>query len=284
MLQPLAPPSSPPRRGNFFAQRFSPDEFMGRPFTLLVCGLLVQPLIYLLLGRALESGWSQNLDRGVDAAMAALRTHGLITPALWITYLGGPVMVTSATLIMLIVLWLRDKKSYLLPFCTGVIGCGLYTLLGKALFPRVRPVDAVYTTEKSLSFISGHAAQAITCYGFILYFLWRTHRARSGRAWVLLSGCLFIATLIFSRLYLSVHYASDVLSGMLLGTIWLVIAISISEWRFKHVAPEPPEGDRSPQVKWAIGGLLAAWLIIYIYTGSRFQAAALARPVAGRMP
>ena len=280
---PIAPAAAPDGARNFFPARFSAEAFMGLPFTLILLSLLVQPLIYFLMAHALGAAWSVNLDQRVDQAMAALRAPALIHPALWITFLGGPIMVTTVTLIMLISLWLRQQSSYILPLSVAVTGCGLYTLLGKALFPRIRPPDAVYTTEASLSFPSGHAAQAITAYGFILYFLWRTRKTRGGRVLLLLSGSLVIAAIIFSRIYLSVHYLSDVGSGVLMGSAWLAIGIAISRWRFAHVAREEPEGFRPLTVRAALGALLAVELALYLFTGSRFIAAALPHGVAAAL-
>ena len=286
---PIAPAPAPDGARNFFRARFSADAFMGLPFTLILLSLLVQPLIYFLMAHALGAAWSVNMDQRVDQAMQALRVPALIHPALWITFLGGPMIVTSVTLIMLVSLWLRQQSPYILPLSVAVIGCGLYTLLGKALFPRIRPPNAVYTTEGSLSFPSGHAAQAITAYGFILYFLWRTRETRGGRALLMIFGGLIIAAIIFSRIYLSVHYFSDVWSGVLMGSAWLAIGIAISQWRFAHVAQEVREGLRPRTVKWALGALLAAELILYLFTGSRFIAAALPHGVdaalqAGQAP
>jgi len=74
------------------------------------------------------------------------------------------------------------------------------------------------TTETSYSFPSGHAMAAVAVYGVLALLLWQ----RGKRGWAVLAGA-WVPLVAISRVYLGVHYPSDVLASLALGTIWLII-------------------------------------------------------------
>jgi undecaprenyl-diphosphatase len=100
-------------------------------------------------------------------------------------------------------------------------------LLLKTLFQRKRPLSPLLKAAKGLSFPSGHSIMAVTFYGLLLYILLHTINAEWVK-WLL--AILLIALIIligFSRVYLRVHYASDVLAGFIIGLLWLWISLII---------------------------------------------------------
>ncbi len=146
-----------------------------------------------------------------------------------ITLLGKSQVILCFIAISVALLWLWRSSYYIIALFIAVTGSETFTYLGKLTFHRPRPEMAVYA-EHSFSFPSGHATIAVAFYGFAGYLL--MHFARS---WKTKINILFITLLIilligFSRIYLGVHYLSDVWSGYLIGTMWLIIAISFSEW------------------------------------------------------
>jgi membrane-associated phospholipid phosphatase len=95
----------------------------------------------------------------------------------------------------------------------------LLNSLLKLLFARPRPnVFPPLMAETSYSFPSGHTMSAVAVYGLLALLLWQ----RGQYAWALLPG-LWVPLVALSRVYLGVHYPSDVLASLALGTIWLVI-------------------------------------------------------------
>jgi undecaprenyl-diphosphatase len=94
-------------------------------------------------------------------------------------------------------------------------------LLLKLLFARPRPnVFPPLTLETSFSFPSGHTMAAVAFYGLIAILLWRDHHY----GWALLPG-LWVPLVALSRIYLGVHYPSDVLASLAVGTIWLALIL-----------------------------------------------------------
>jgi undecaprenyl-diphosphatase len=101
------------------------------------------------------------------------------------------------------------------------------TFLLKIIANRPRPTIAVYL-EDSPSFPSGHATIAVAFYGFLTYLLLRRAKSKKQRAAIVSFAALMIATIGFSRLYLGVHYLSDVVAGYFIGAICLAIWVSLA--------------------------------------------------------
>jgi len=113
-----------------------------------------------------------------------------------------------------------------------VFGSEIMTAIGKIALHRARPGGlAPAYTEISFSFPSGHATVAVALYGFLVYYVWQQAKSWYWKVNALFTGLLVILAIGFSRLYLGVHFLSDVLSGYLVGFLWLVTAIAIIEWR-----------------------------------------------------
>ena len=98
------------------------------------------------------------------------------------------------------------------------------TFILKEIFHRSRPIGAL-VTETSLSFPSTHAMFSTAFYAFIFYLLALNAKSRFSK-YLLISG-VFIAPILlgFSRLYLGVHYLSDVLAGYAIGDVWFLIGV-----------------------------------------------------------
>ena len=111
----------------------------------------------------------------------------------------------------------------------------------KLVFSRARPDDPVYEAARGFSFPSGHAMSAMTFYGLLIYLVWRNVESITVRwlSTILLSTFIFLIG--FSRIYLRVHYASDVLAGFSMGLIWLVLSLwimnKVERYTRKEVAP-----------------------------------------------
>jgi len=98
----------------------------------------------------------------------------------------------------------------------------------KALFARERPFFLEpLAIATNYSFPSGHAMAGIACYGLLAYFLYLRVENRWRRIGILGFTFLLIALIGFSRLYLGVHFLSDVLAGFAAGALWLIVCLSL---------------------------------------------------------
>jgi membrane-associated phospholipid phosphatase len=118
----------------------------------------------------------------------------------------------------------------------------LVLMLGlKQIFNRPRPLIPLVHAAQGLSFPSGHALTSMTFYGLLIYILWEGVKNRYLK-WSLIASLILLILLIgFSRIYLRVHYASDVIAGFALGLIWLVISLwalrRIERFTYKKIDP-----------------------------------------------
>jgi membrane-associated phospholipid phosphatase len=110
---------------------------------------------------------------------------------------------------------------------------GLMFLL-KYLFHRKRPL---YQLEmaKGLSFTSGHAIMSVTFYGLLIYIIAQTIKDKPLKWSLIISLCIFVQLIGFSRVYLRVHYASDIAVGYITGFLWLQISLKLLEQTENHI-------------------------------------------------
>lgn len=228
---------------DFLKVRLDRKNFSGLPLTLFVLSFVY--LLFLFFGvteDVLTSALIVGVDNRVENLLHAFRSPLFVKLFLWLTVLGKWQIVAVFALSFSAILWLLEKRLYLLPLWLTLGGSELFTFLGKLATHRPRPTESFYL-ENSFSFPSGHATIITAFAGFLAYFLWRNlprwrHKLNS----------LFVALLIiflvgFSRLYLGVHYLSDVWGGYLLGALWLIIGISVAEG-LEFQLKKPPEPAR----------------------------------------
>jgi membrane protein DedA with SNARE-associated domain/membrane-associated phospholipid phosphatase len=219
-----------PAFSRFMRRRFNRKRFSGLSLTLFTIAAIY--LIFLLSG-VVEGVVTAEPIISVDARVAnlmfAFRDAGFIRAFLWITLLARRDVVILLAVVILSLLLLWNRRSYMMPFLVTLAGSQVFATLGKWLVHRPRPSVAYYV-EPSFSFPSGHAALAVALYGFSAYILLRNvKRKRRFRTLILFLTLAIIFSVGLSRLYLGVHFLSDVWGGYLLGALWLIIGISIHE-------------------------------------------------------
>lgn len=165
------------------------------------------------------------LDSKILNFLALNRAPGATDFFLVVTYLGEWYVVAGVTILFSAFLW-RAGQRYVLPLWISVAGSTVSTYAIKFLEDRQRPAGGVLL-ESTASFPSGHATAAVALFGFIIYFLWNNLKSDFWRKFFFVSGLILILLIGFSRLYLGVHYLSDVLGGFLVGAVWLGVSFII---------------------------------------------------------
>ncbi len=148
---------------------------------------------------------------------------------LWVTLLGKWEIVLCIASVMSIILRKWRLKGHLLSLWAGIGGCYLSASLLKIAVHRQRPAGFGVYHEISYSFPSIHATMAAFLFGFIAWIIVRRTESPLRRFWTISAAVFLIAAIGFSRLYLGVHFLSDVLGGCLLGTIWLALCSHLAE-------------------------------------------------------
>jgi len=174
------------------------------------------------------------IDQKISWAIVNLRSDFWDHFFYFITIFGTWYMITLLFVLSAYLLWLNKRKELIFPFFVTVLGSGITNLIIKYLIDRPRPSAGIALyTETGYSFPSAHAALIIALFGFFIYIFWRSDFISVvGKNLIIktISTILFAIIIIligFSRLYLGVHYLSDILSGYLVGLVWVVIGIYI---------------------------------------------------------
>lgn len=146
-----------------------------------------------------------------------------------ITLLGNLEFVLTLALLVLLFLILKKYRTFIWPFIFTIGSAELVTLIGKILVHRVRPEGGALVML-DFSFPSGHSTIAVSLYGYLAYFLICQLKDRFAKIRVAVCALIIILLIGFSRLYLGVHYVSDILAGYMVGLLALLAGISLREW------------------------------------------------------
>ncbi|WP_375448334.1 phosphatase PAP2 family protein [uncultured Fibrella sp.] len=214
----------------WLAERLSTEQFRGLPLTVLAALLVIN---ILTLSEIAENLVNSEPMIKVDEWFSQLLFQGRrqsISRALYVlTWLGSGYVTIGLSLIGSYMLYRQKKKRNILVLWILMAGIGLFVQVGKRTFVRKRPTLVAYYVESGYSFPSGHSATAMTLYGLLGYWLVRGRR-RIGNRWLVgLCAAGLILVVGFSRIYLGVHFLSDVLGGYLLGACWLIVGIVLTE-------------------------------------------------------
>ncbi|WP_102272941.1 phosphatase PAP2 family protein [Cytobacillus massiliigabonensis] len=159
--------------------------------------------------------------------------QGMENPSLTVamkifTFIGDTKSVIVLAILVIIFLYVVLKhRIELILFITAIIGSALLNQLLKYTFQRARPELHRLIEIESYSFPSGHAMNAFTVYTVISFLLWRHIPSRAGRTVLIIISALMIFTIGISRIYLGVHYPSDIVAGYFASGCWLGMAIWI---------------------------------------------------------
>ncbi|OGY41392.1 MAG: hypothetical protein A2Y82_00185 [Candidatus Buchananbacteria bacterium RBG_13_36_9] len=245
----------------FIYRRIDRTKFSGLPLTLFALAYIYIISLFLGIIRAvIKSAPIVGADIRIENLLFVFRQPLLIKIFSYLTLLGQWQIGLSIAIIVSLLFLLWHKKNYLLPLWITLGGTEAFVFIGKLVFERPRPLDIAYYLEKSYSFPSGHAALAMALFGFFVYYLWRKLKKLKLKINFLFLGSLIILTVGFSRLYLGVHYLSDVLGGYLLGLFWLIVGINLYEWpTYKKI--KQPRQKSTIKIKLITAGLIIVEII-----------------------
>lgn len=258
---------------SFLRGRVTREAFIGLPLTILAVAFI---LILALFGGITEDVINADpivrLDARVAAFFATYREPGLAEVFVWLTLLAKGQVVGAIAVAAGAIFLLWGERHRIVPLLVTVLGAEATMQAVKRLVDRPRPgLEFAYYLEKSFSFPSGHATQAMALYGFLVYALARAARTWTRRVPIILAGLLVVLSVGLSRMYLGVHYLSDVLGGYLVGLLWLIIGIALAEFlrsRPSQVGILEPTTTRARLA--LTSAVIAAALIFYVVFAVRY--------------
>lgn len=225
-------------------------------------GLLI--LGGMIVGMLLTFGFAQLASKVVagktlgfdDAAMTYIGAHQIPwikNAMIEVTTLGTGIVVAMIVAVSALFLWLYDYKQSATLLLVATIGGIILNGVLKLGFNRPRPEFFDWGTHAmSSSFPSGHAMSAAIVYPTVAYLATRLHKTHLARFFTMLGAAIIVALISFSRIYLGVHYPSDVLAGVIVGLAWsafCMATLEVAQLYAKRNAPAMVEGEHPPTAK-----------------------------------
>lgn len=169
---------------------------------------------------------ASSLDLSVASFVQSFESPSLTKVMELFTVLGSAKVSALVALLSIVLLYVVLRHRLELVFlCCVVGGSAVMNQLMKMVFHRERPSVHRLIEETGFSFPSGHTMGAIALYGALAFLLWRHIPKRFGRVLLITASCAIIFMIGISRIYLGVHYPSDVLAGLLASGFWFSLVV-----------------------------------------------------------
>lgn len=192
--------------------------------------LLVSIIILIFIIKNLLQKDIANFDNAVYSYIFNFISEPLTDIALVITTLGSVYVILPLCLILIIIFW---KKVEGICILTNLMISFISNQVLKRIVARPRPTEYRIVEELGYSFPSGHSMVGMAFYGLLIYFTYRKVK----NPFIKWSVCILLTALIFligfSRIYLGVHYASDVIAGFCISTAYLALFTQIISQKIK---------------------------------------------------
>ncbi|MGW4714524.1 phosphatase PAP2 family protein [Nocardia sp. NPDC004260] len=189
-------------------------------------------------------------DRGITD-WAVTHRNGTLTPvAVTVSVLGGTLAMTAlATATCLVLSWRRRWTAAALVAITG-LGGGLLVRGGKRLTDRDRPpVEEHLISVSNQAYPSGHSMGSFVVVGIVLAVALPAIHGSTLRVCAATAAVLFVTAVGLSRIYLGVHWATDVLGGWCFGALWLILCLTV----YRRSVPADRDEGRKPPTEQAVG-------------------------------
>jgi undecaprenyl-diphosphatase len=224
---------------------------------LLTSGALLAVLAAVILGLAdgaIERNGLASIDPVIWEWAVTHRTAALTVVAKIVTEVGSTLSMGVIATVTVVTLWIRGRRGDAALVAVVSAGAGMLVMVGKATVGRQRPPEEFrLVTETNESFPSGHALASAAIVGVLLVVFVPMIRSTAWRATAIGGGVLFVVAIGWSRIYLGVHWATDVIAGWLTGLAWLLLCVTVREvWRLTVGAVPGPFAEWHAQHQAAI--------------------------------
>jgi undecaprenyl-diphosphatase len=218
---------------------------------VILGGVIVAVALTYAFAKFAEQVMAGGTMRFDEAAMRFMGSHQvpwLAASMVEVTSLGTGIVVAMIVAVSGLFLWLYNYKQSAQLLLVATLGGLLLDLVLKVGFNRPRPQVFTWGTHAvSSSFPSGHAMSATVVYSTVAYLATRLQKSRAARTTTRAFAGFLVVLICFSRVYLGVHYPSDVIAGMVVGFAWAsfcMATLEAAQLYAKRNAPAMIEGDR----------------------------------------
>jgi undecaprenyl-diphosphatase len=210
------------------------------------------------------------VDRPINQLMVSLRTPLLNKLMLLITLTGNWEMVVWGSILGAILLIAAKKRRYLMAMLLSNVTALIFIDVAKNLIGRARPpVENALIAEHGFAFPSGHSYFAVVFYGLMTYFWVRHFHQKWAKIGMFVLGTGFILLLAGSRIYLGVHWTTDVVAGLSIAAAWLAVTVTYIEYKRRFFKEEFTEFNKK-KVWSSFGIFMALWVagLLWLYSSN----------------
>lgn len=215
------------------SSRLSVSRFSGLPLTLMV--LACAYIAFAIAGIVEDIRASHGVlafDSYFQNGFGPYRTPERVSWAMWITHFGENTTIVAVIIVASGFLWSHRRGLLVGAMWITFAGVQISTIIGKWGLHRARPEFLTIATASSPSFPSGHTTGSAAVYGFVAYAIARDLHSLRRRFAIGYWAVVTVFVVGVSRVFLSVHHASDVAAGWLIGIFWLLVGFALAEhWR-----------------------------------------------------
>lgn len=184
-------------------------------------------IVFFYLSGEIIAGDELGLDERAFSFAENITSPTLSSFMMAITFFASrQFLMPAALLLIAYFIFVRKHRWYSLKVPVVALGSITLNLVLKFFFDRPRPIMPLVETS-GLSFPSGHSMVAASFYGLIIHIIWKNVASPVWRYTLSALLVVFILLIGFSRVYLRVHYATDVLAGFAAGLLWVIIGIGV---------------------------------------------------------
>lgn len=192
----------------------------------MIALLALAALFLVVLWQVQSGGAFVTLDGIINAGLKAIRSRATLGAGAWISQIGTGAAGAVVCLVASGALWSAGRTRWVLPIWIAFVGAQATTWSLKFITARRRPDFLDGITAASPSFPSAHATVSMAVYAVVALAI--TDGIEQGRAVIFGIAAILILSISFSRLLLSLHYATDVLAGAAVGLFWVLIAAQVA--------------------------------------------------------
>jgi undecaprenyl-diphosphatase len=183
---------------------------------------------FIFLKLALSIPTLQSFDTNTSILLISLRTPFLTSVMGTFTLLGNQALLVLLVIVALILILKRHGRDALI--FVLIVGVGIVlNLVLKEVIARARPDISPLIHEEFYSFPSGHAMNSFVFYGSVALYAYRHIKRRTVSLTVIVLCGMIVTMIGISRVYLGVHYPTDVIAGLIAGFWWVVTALIIEK-------------------------------------------------------
>jgi undecaprenyl-diphosphatase len=199
--------------------------------TLISLGVAVLSLfLFAWIAENVSHDRTEQFDQFVRMRIHEYASPGLTRAMIAISFVGGDGLTIAAVVSLLLFLHFRWKRATLW-LVVNILGALVLDLTLKYAFHRPRPAPFFVALPRTYSFPSGHALFSFCFYGMLAGLLMDRIKSRLEQILIWLAAAILVAAIGFSRVYLGVHYPSDVIAGYLTATLWVSTLLALDRMR-----------------------------------------------------